>query len=134
MKLNQIFIIGNLVADAEDKVMSNGKHKQVFTLAVNDDYKTAGSDVWTKRAYFIDCFVIGKVYADLTKGRSVIINGKLITRTYEVSGVKKKYTAIEVFTLDYMYRKDSSDYETKPAVTVEEKKKQEMEETDDLPF
>lgn len=119
MKLNQIMVIGNLVKDAEVNTLSNGKKKQTFLLAVNDDYKKAGSDEWIKRPYFIDCYIIGKEYADLKKGKRVLINGKLITHNYETNGVKKKYTAIEIYTLDYMYQKDSGYEEPIPAKEVD---------------
>lgn len=132
MKLNVCYLIGNLVKDAEVKEMSTGKKKQVFTLAVNDDYKPAGATEWVKRAYFLDCYVIGKEYAKLTKGQCVIINGKLITKTYEVGGVKKKYVAVEVFALDYVQHLDSSYYETIKGKTTEEVKQEES--VDDLPF
>lgn len=133
MKLNQIFVIGNLIADAETNVLSNGKKKQSFCIAINDDYKDKQTDSWVHRAYFIDCYLIGKEYVGLTKGKCVVINGKLITKNYEVEGHKKKYVAIEVYTLDFMYRKDSSDYETTPAKEKEDKPISEMSE-DEVPF
>ena len=132
MKLNQIFIIGNLVKDSELKVMSNGKKRQSFTLAVNDDYKPAGSAEWVKRAYFIDCYIIGKEYTNLIKGKSIFVSGKLISRTYEVSGQKKKYIAIEVNGIDFVHYLDSSYYETTKAKAVDEVKQE--EEVEDLPF
>ena len=106
MKLNQFYGIGNLTRDSEIKVMPNGKPKQVFTVALNDDYKKAGTEEWIKRPYFIDCYVVGKEYKGLTKGKKVLINGKLVTRNYEVNGVRKKITLIEVFALEFMVQKD----------------------------
>lgn len=131
MKLNQFYVIGNLVKDSEIKVMPNGKNKQVFTLAINDDYKKQGSDEWIKRPYFIDCYVIGKEYKNLTKGRKVLINGKIVTRNYEVNGAKKKITLVEVFTLDFMVQKDSGYDETVPAKTTDDIKDMD---TEDVPF
>lgn len=132
MKLNQIFVIGNLVKDSEVKTLSNGRKKQVFTIAVNDDYKKAGTDEWIKRAYFFDCYVVGKEYADLKKGKKVVINGKMTTYNYEVEGNKKKFTQIEVFTLDFMVQKENGNDEVVKAKTVEENKK--FEDVDNLPF
>lgn len=133
MKLNQFYAIGNLVRDSEIKLMPNGKPKQVFTIAVNDDYKKAGTEEWIKRPYFLDCYVIGKEYQNLVKGKKVLVNGKIVTKNYEVQGAKKKITLVEVFALDYVVMKDSSDYETVPAKTTEEKTIEEMDDTD-LPF
>ena len=133
MKLNQYYVIGNLVRDAETKIMSNGKPKQVFTLAVNDDYKKAGTDEWIKRPYFLNCYVVGKEYQNLLKGKKVMINGKVVTKNYEHNGAKKTITLVEVFALDYIVMKDNSDYENIPAKTTEEKSIDEMDDTD-LPF
>ena len=131
MKLNQFYAIGNLTRDSEIKTMPNGKTKQVFNIAINDDYKKAGTEDWIKRPYFVDCYVVGKEYKNLTKGKKVFINGKLVTRNYEVNGVKKKITLIEVFALDFMVQKDSSEYEI---VKAEEKGNIKDVDTEDLPF
>ena len=105
MKLNEYRAIGNLTRDSEIVRMSNGKTKQVFTLAVNDDYKKAGTEEWIKRPYFIDCYVVGKEYKDLKTGQKVLINGKIVTRNYEQNGVKKKITVVEVFAFYFMMQK-----------------------------
>lgn len=118
MKLNEFKAIGNLVRDAEIVNMPNGKPKQIFTIAINDDYKKSGTEEWIKRPYFIDCYIVGKEYKDLTKGKKILINGKIVTRNYESNGAKKKITLIEVFTLDFIQMKDSSDYERVPAKEV----------------
>ena len=131
MKLNQFYAIGNLTRDSEIKTMPNGKTKQVFNIAINDDYKKAGTEDWIKRPYFIDCYVVGKEYKNLTKGKKVFINGKLVTKNYEVNGVKKKITLIEVFALDFMVQKDSSEYEI---VKAEEKGNIKDVDTEDIPF
>ena len=49
MKLNVFYGIGNLTRDSEIKTMPNGKTKQVFNIAINDDYKKAGTEEWIKR-------------------------------------------------------------------------------------
>lgn len=115
MKLNEYRAIGNLTRDSEIVRMSNGKPKQVFTIAVNDDYKKAGTEEWIKRPYFIDCYVVGKEYKDLKKGKKVLINGKIVTRNYEQNGVKKKITVVEVFALDFMVQKENGNDFTEKA-------------------
>ena len=124
MKLNQFFAI-----DAEILKKPNGKTKQVFSIAINDDYKKAGTEEWIPRPYFVDCYVVGKEYKNLTKGRKVIINGKIVTRNYEVQGAKKKITAIEVYALDFIQKAEvvSETPENKRAV-------EENENTEECPF
>lgn len=133
MKLNNYYAIGNLVRDAEIVTMSNGKTKQVFTLAINDDYKKSGTEEWIQRPYFLSCYVVGKEYQNLLKGKRVMINGKIVTRNYEKNKEKRTITLVEVFALDFIVMKDSSDYERVPAKTTEEKSIDEIDETD-LPF
>ena len=102
MKLNQVFLIGYLTRDAELKKMSSGKTIQSFTLAMNDDYKNKDTGEWVKRPYFFDCYIIGKEYEGLNKGRKVCINGKVVTKMYQVNGANKKYVGVEVYALDFM--------------------------------
>lgn len=133
MKLNNYYVIGNLVKDAEIVTMSNGKTKQVFTIAVNDDYKKAGTDEWISRPYFLSCYIVGKEYQNLLKGKRVMINGKIVTRNYEKNKEKRTITLVEVFALDFIVMKDSSDYEKVPAKTITEKSIEEMDDTE-VPF
>lgn len=131
MKLNVFYGIGNLTRDSEIKTMPNGKTKQVFNIAINDDYKKAGTEEWIKRPYFIDCYVVGKEYKNLTKGKKVFINGKLVTKNYEVNGAKKKITLIEVYSLDFMVQKENgNDFTEKAEVNGNLKDI----DTEDLPF
>ena len=132
MKMNNYFVIGNLVRDAEVKVMPNGKKKQVFTLAINDDYpkpipKNLTAEQldnyeteWVHRVYFLSCYIVGKEYQNLTKGRKVFINGKIVTKNYEVQGAKKTIIMVEVFALDFMAKVENGVEETIPAKTTDD--------------
>lgn len=120
MKLNQFYAIGFLTRDAEIRKMKNGTSRQDFTLAINDDYKKAGTEEWIKRPYYINCFCIGKTYDGLNKGAKVIVDGKLVQRNYEVDGQKKTYIGVEVYTLDFMKEPEKK--------TVQETKTQAVEE------
>ena len=138
MKLNEVKFIGRLVRDAESKKMENGKIKQYFTLALNDDYKKAGSEEYTKRVYFANCVVFGKEYQGLTKGKRVIINGKFVTINYTTqSGEKRTLPMFEVFTLDYMASKEDDKDVAKDVAKKEIKEEPPVQEDDEeviLPF
>ena len=130
MKLNQFYAIGNLVRDAEIVKMPNGKTKQVFSIAINDDYKKAGTEEWIQWVYFLSCYIVGKEYNNMVKGTRVLINGKLVTRNYEKDGAKKTITMVEVYALDFI-KKEFIDSQV-PANSTEEKS---VEETDEeVPF
>ncbi len=138
MKLNEVKFIGRLVRDAESKKMENGKIKQYFSLAINDDYKKAGSEEYTKRVYFANCVVYGKEYQGLTKGKRIIINGKFTTINYTTqNGEKRTLPMFEVFTLDYMASKEDDKDVAKDVAKKEIKEEppvQEDDEGDILPF
>lgn len=138
MKLNEVKFIGRLVRDAESKMMENGKIKQYFTLAINDDYKKAGSEEYTKRVYFANCVVYGKEYNGLTKGKRIIINGKFVTTNYTTqSGEKRSLPMFEVFTLDYMASKEDDKDVAKDVSKKEIKEEPPVQEDDEeviLPF
>ena len=138
MKLNEVKFIGRLVRDAESKYMENGKIKQYFSLAINDDYKKAGSEEYTKRVYFANCVVYGKEYQGLTKGKRVIINGKFTTINYTTpNGEKRTLPMFEVFTLDYMASKEDDKDVAKDVAKKEIKEEPPVQEDDEeviLPF
>jgi len=136
MKLNQNYIIGFLTRDAETRKMKNGAVRQDFTIAINDDYKKKDSDEWTKRAYYINCFTVGKTYDGLNKGVKVIIDGKLVQRNYEVDGQKKSYIGVEVYTLDFL--KEPEKKVVQPQLPVQEESKYVIDEAvepdEEIPF
>lgn len=103
MKLNSVKIIGRIVRDAETKMTQNGKVRQYFSIAYNDDYKKQGTEEWVKRVYYFNCYA-WKEYEGMFKGARVLIIGKLVMLTYEdkKTGEKKNIPYIEVVSLDFM--------------------------------
>lgn len=95
--LNRIIIQGRMTKDIEMRSTQSGKHVGSFSVAVERDFKD--KQTGEKPVDFIDVTAWGGT-ADLVekwmgKGRMVVIEGKLQTRTYEdKNGNKRKATEI----------------------------------------
>lgn len=92
--LNHIDLMGRLVRDPELRRTQQGTAVASFTLAVEDDFKAADG---TKTTYFIDC-VAWRNTAEyisryFTKGRMMVIGGRLIIREWRDKNDNKRKTA-----------------------------------------
>jgi single-strand DNA-binding protein len=95
---NRVILIGRLGQNPETKTIESGKKVTRFTLATDDSYKNAeGQKVneatwhnivaWNGLADIADRF--------LKKGRQVVLEGRIVYRTYEdKKGVTKNITEI----------------------------------------
>ena len=92
---NKVQLIGNVGADPEIKNFEGGKKLANITLATNDVYKNDKGEkvedtqwhritAWGKTAEIIEKYV--------TKGKEIVIEGKLTHRSYEDKSGEKKYT------------------------------------------
>lgn len=103
--MNKAIFVGNLVRDPELKVMSNGKPRCTFSLAVNRPYNNAQG---TRDADFIGviCFEKRAELAQqyLKKGRKVLVECHVKTGSYEKDdgkgGKQRVYTT--EFVVDSM--------------------------------
>ena len=88
--MQKIFLLGNLVKDAETFSSKEGKEMMSFTVAVNDK---------DKEATFYDC-VAGKygIFEYLKKGQCLAVTGALKIKKNEKEG--KTYTNISVWAED----------------------------------
>ena len=93
---NSVQLIGNLGKDIELREVANGSKVARFTLATNDYYKNNKGEVvketqwhtivaWNKTAE-----LMSKI---LKKGSTVVLNGKLVHRTYEDKDGNVRYTS-----------------------------------------
>jgi len=91
---NKVQLIGNLGADPEVKTTESGKKLARFSVATNDEYRTAKGEK-VKETHWHNIIAWGKT-ADIvekyfTKGREVVIEGKLVNRSYNDKDGNKKY-------------------------------------------
>ena len=96
--MNNVSIIGRLVAEPELKNTNSGVEVLSFTLAVDRNYQKKGED---KQCDFIDCQAWRTTAAFISKyfhkGSLIAVTGEIQTRTYEdKNGNKRKATEVVV--------------------------------------
>lgn len=97
---NKVQLIGHVGALPEIKTTESGKKLARFSVATNDEYRTAKGEK-VKETQWHNIVAWGKT-ADIvekyfTKGKEVVIEGKLVNRTYnDKEGNKKYFTEIVV--------------------------------------
>ena len=104
--LNKVILQGRLVADPELRHTGGGVAWASFRLAVDRDFKNKETGersadflsivAWRQTAVFVEKY--------LSKGRMVIVEGKLQTRNYEKDGVRVYVTEV---VADNVYFGDS---------------------------
>ena len=112
--LNNVTLMGRLVADPELKTTQNGTPVASFRLAVERNYAPQGQE---RQADFLPC-VAWRQTAEFisryfTKGRMIAVEGSLQSRNYEDKNGQKR-TAYEVI-VDQAYFADS-----RPAAPAQE--------------
>lgn len=134
MSLNRIDIMGRLTRDPELRYTAQGTPVTSFTLAVDRDYQTGGSE---RQTDFIDV-VAWKATAEFvskyfSKGSMAIVTGRLQIRDWEDKNGGKRRSA-EVIA-DSVYFGESRKRDTE-GVNVDPPKFEEMEDDGDgtLPF
>ncbi len=103
MNLNKVFLIGNLTRDPEMRTLPSGQPVTTFGIATNRVWNDKSGKRQTAVEYhnvvtFGRLAEIAKQY--LTKGKSVFVEGRIQTRTWEAQdGTKRSKTEIIVETM-----------------------------------
>jgi single-strand DNA-binding protein len=89
---NKVIIMGNLVRDPELTFLPSGTAACNFSIASNDSYKK--DDDWVEQVSYIDVVVFSRQAENcneyLSKGRSVLIEGRLQQRRWEAKDGTKR--------------------------------------------
>ena len=100
--MNLVVLSGRMARDPELRYTSGGKAYTNFTLAVQ---KTKDE------AEFIDCVAWEKTAENIAeyfrKGNRILINGKIVTSTYESNGEKRKSVKVQAFSFEFIDSKNS---------------------------
>ena len=101
---NQVTLMGNLTRDPELRSTANGQSVCNFSLALNRSYKDATGN-WQEATDYIDVIAWGplgeRVQQYVTKGRPVLVSGRLQNRTWEQDGQKRN--KVEVVAQDVTF-------------------------------
>jgi single-strand DNA-binding protein len=102
--VNQVILMGNLTRDPELRQTPNGQNVCGFGLALNRAYRTQSGD-WQEATDFIDIVTWGplaeRVSQYLAKGRRVLVQGRLQSRSWEQDGQKR--SKVEVVANDVTF-------------------------------
>ena len=102
--LNQVTLMGNLTRDPELRQTPNGQNVTSFSLALNRSYKNASGE-WQEATDYIDCVawanLAERIAQYLAKGRRVLVQGRLQSRSWEQDGQKR--SKVEVLATDVTF-------------------------------
>lgn len=111
MYLNKVIIIGNLTRDPELKSLPSGIQVTNIGVATNRVWKDKDGNK-QENTEFHNIVIFGRQAETtaqyLKKGSSVLIEGRLQTRSWEADGVKKYRTEIIADSVQFGPRKDGS--------------------------
>ena len=95
---NRVIIAGNLTRDPETRFIPSGTAVTEFAVAVNSRYKSKASNEIKEEVSFFDIVVFGKMGENcaefLSKGRPVLVEGRLRQRRWEQDGMKRSKVEI----------------------------------------
>src|SRR5690554_3968446 len=101
---NQVILMGNLTRDPELRQIPSGQSVCSFSLALNRGYKNAEGE-WQEATDYVDIVAwagLGERVAQyVTKGRPVLVNGRLQSRSWEQDGQKR--SKLEVIAADVTF-------------------------------
>lgn len=102
--VNQVILMGNLTRDPELRQTPGGQSVVSFSLALNRAYKDQSGE-WQEATDFIDVVAWGplgeRTAQYVTKGRRVLVQGRLQSRAWEQDGQKR--SKVEVLANDVTF-------------------------------
>lgn len=100
---NKVQLMGNLGRDPELKDLGNGQFMLKLSIATNERFRS-GEGEWKEDTQWHPVVAWGKqaqrLAGQVTKGSALIIEGRLVHRTYEAKSGEKRYST-EVVLSDY---------------------------------
>jgi single-strand DNA-binding protein len=101
---NQVILMGNLTRDPELRQIPSGQSVCSFSLALNRSFKGQDGN-WQEATDYVDIVAWGplgeRVAQYVTKGRPVLVNGRLQSRSWEQDGQKR--SKVEVIAQDVTF-------------------------------
>jgi single-strand DNA-binding protein len=93
--LNKVMLIGNAGKDAELRYMATGTPQCKFSLAVNNNRRNQQTNEWETQTEWLNILIWGdtaeRVSQYITKGKSLYIEGRLQTRSWDDDQGQKHY-------------------------------------------
>lgn len=140
--LNKVQLIGNLGADPEYKVSQGGLAISKLRIATTDRYKDKNGDMkeeteWHTVTFFGNLADICQKY--LAKGKSVYVEGRIKTSTYDKEGEKRYFTEIMGQSLQMLGSREQGERQApsqseNDAYMPKDTDTSTVNDTDDIPF
>lgn len=107
---NRVILIGNLTKDPDMRYTPGGTPVATVAIAVNSRYRQG--DESKEETLFIDAVVFGRQAETcgqyLSKGRPVLVEGRLRERRWEHEGQKKQKMEVVASNVRFLSRKEST--------------------------
>ncbi len=133
--INNIFIVGRLVRDAEFKVINSGTGLCKFSIATNRAVKQ--NDEWKTEVSFFDVVLWGKraeaLSKYLVKGKQIAVDGILVQNRWEQEGQTRSKVEILANNIQLFSSGNKTDKEDVPVLN-ESATSVDANLEDDLPF
>lgn len=115
--INRVVVIGRLTRDPELKILQSGTTAADLSIAVNESQKKG--DEWTDYANFFNVTAWGKTADNcgkyLTKGRQIVVEGRLHQDRWEKDGVKHNTVKIIAESVQFIGKSGGSEQAAAPA-------------------
>ena len=130
--INKVILMGRLTRDPEMRHTNSGTPVTTFSIAIDNGY---GDD---KRTDFVNCLAWNKtaefVTKYFTKGKMIIVIGRITTRSWETQDGKRAY-ATEVVANEVSFGETKSSQQTATQPPMQDDDFTPLDEYDeDLPF
>lgn len=113
--MNKVILVGRLTRDPEVRYTQTGKAVASFSIAVNTGFGD------NKRADFVPIVVWDKLAEicgnNLTKGRNILVEGRLQISEYEKDGQKRRTTEVVAQNVEFLESKQGGGSNTNPSTT-----------------
>ena len=133
--LNKIILIGNLTSDPDIKETTNGQLLSRFTIAVD---RPSQQDAIEKQTDYISVVAwreVAESTQQIAKGTQCIVEGKVITRTYDDDDGKRHYiTEVESKSVTALSSKSSSKSNNKESAILDESPLEESQDSVSFDF
>lgn len=132
--INKVILMGRLTRDPEMRHTNSGTPVTTFSIAIDNGYGD------NKRTDFVNCLAWNKtaefVTKYFTKGKMIIVIGRITTRSWETQDGKRAYaTEVVAKEVSFGETKSSQQTATQPPMQDDDDDFTPLdEEDDDLPF
>ena len=133
---NQAIVMGNLTRDPEVRTTPSGQSVASFAVATNRNWTDPSGEQKEAVEYheIVAWGKLGELVGNyLSKGRKVLVTGRLQTRSWETDGVKRQKTEIVATDINFLDRAGDGggDY-TPPASAQSGEAKKPAKKSDDV--